>query len=140
MAHFSLSQDAPPIDFETLPQQPEDYDDIHIDTGYFDGSVNELPWVTETPDGNKTRQQSSISVVGPQTPINWHHVQESSPPPKTLQPPHPDTSLKCKHTYCVIPWLCLVSTEWYSRVFSTIKFGTGHPDQSCVFTGNNNLT
>ncbi|NP_001334976.1 collagen, type XXVIII, alpha 1a isoform X1 [Danio rerio] len=108
-------EDTPPIDFETLPQQPEDYDDIHIDTSYFDGSVNEIPWVTETPDGNKTRQQSSISVVGPQTPINWHHVQESSPPPKTLQPPHPDNSLK--HVGCgqgLDPGPCReYSVMWY---------------------------
>lgn len=72
---FSLSQTALPTEFETTSstQQPDDYDDSN----------------EEATNGDKMRHQSSISVVGPQTPIIWRYVPKISPPPRTLPPPPP---------------------------------------------------
>lgn len=101
---FSLSQAELPTEFETTlsPQQPDEYYDTNIDTNWntFDESVSEFPKVTEAPAGDKRRDQSSISVVGPQTPINWRHVPEISPPPRNLPapPPQPDAFVKGKCT------------------------------------------
>ncbi|KAK7138963.1 hypothetical protein R3I93_016165 [Phoxinus phoxinus] len=89
-----------PTEFETTlsPEQPDEYYDTNIDTNWntFDESVNELPKVTEAAAGDKMSDQSSISVVGPQTPINWRHVPEISPPPRNLPapPPQPDAFVK----------------------------------------------
>ncbi|CAM4633962.1 unnamed protein product [Leuciscus chuanchicus] len=89
-----------PTEFENTlsPQQPDEYYDTNIDTNWntFDESVGEFPKVTEAPAGDKRRDQSSISVVGPQTPINWRYVPEISPPPRNLPapPPQPDAFVK----------------------------------------------
>uniref|UniRef100_A0A8C2E1H5 Collagen, type XXVIII, alpha 1a n=1 Tax=Cyprinus carpio TaxID=7962 RepID=A0A8C2E1H5_CYPCA len=45
-----------------------------------------VPNVTDVPVGDRTRQYS-ISLVGPQTPINWWPVPEIIPAPRTLPPP-----------------------------------------------------
>ncbi|XP_067282390.1 collagen, type XXVIII, alpha 1a [Pseudorasbora parva] len=82
-------EDELPTELETTsspPQQPDDYYDT-----IFDESVNELPKGTDTPASDKIRPQSSISVVGPQTPINWQRVPEIGPPPT---PPQPDGLVK----------------------------------------------
>lgn len=87
---MSFSQSALPTEFETT-SSPDDYDDMNIDnnwTPFVEESLSELPKVTDAPAGDKKRQ-SSISVVGPQTPINWWPVPEISPPPQTLPPPAP---------------------------------------------------
>ncbi|KAL0165574.1 hypothetical protein M9458_037418, partial [Cirrhinus mrigala] len=86
-----------PTEFETT-SSPDDYDEMHINnnwTPFVDVSINELPKVTDVPAGDKTRQ-SSISVVGPQAPINWWPVPEINPPPRTLPlpTPQPDTFMK----------------------------------------------
>lgn len=82
--------------------------------------VDELPKVTDVPAGDKTRPPS-ISVVGPQTPINWQPVPER-PPPRTLPPPAPqsDTFMKGKHTTIIAQLIltCIVKASW---VF-TFKF------------------
>ncbi len=88
--NLSFSQPALPREFETT-STPDDYDDMNIDniwTPFVDESLRELPKVTDTPAGDKKRP-SSISVVGPQTPINWRPAPEISPPPRTLPPPAP---------------------------------------------------
>jgi len=93
---FSLSQAELPTEFETTlsPEQPDEYYDTNWNT--FDESVNEGPKATEAPAADKMGHQSSISVVGPQTPINWRHVPETSPPPRNLPalPPQPDAVMK----------------------------------------------
>ncbi|XP_042600717.1 collagen alpha-1(XXVIII) chain-like [Cyprinus carpio] len=94
-------EDALPTEFETT-SSPDDYDDMHINNNwspFVDESLNELPKVTDAPVGDKTRQ-SSISVVGPQTPINWRPVSEISPPPQTLPPPAPQPNDFMKEVGC----------------------------------------
>ncbi|XP_067268029.1 collagen, type XXVIII, alpha 1a [Chanodichthys erythropterus] len=75
-----------PTEFETTSstQQPDDYDDSN----------------EEDTNGDKMRHQSSISVVGPQTPIIWRYVPKISPPPRTLPPPPPQPGAFMKDVDC----------------------------------------
>lgn len=88
---FSLSQTVFPIDFETTSStQPDDYEDKQE---YFN-----FPEMKETTDGEVMSQQSSIPVVGPQTP--WRYVPKIIPSARTLPPPPPQPGafMKGKHT------------------------------------------
>ncbi|XP_059365908.1 collagen alpha-1(XXVIII) chain-like [Carassius carassius] len=86
-----------PTEFETT-SSPDDYDETDINNNdnwmpFVDESLNELPKVTDAPVGDRTRQYS-ISVFGPQTPINWRPVPEMNPAPRSPPAPQPNTFIK----------------------------------------------
>ncbi|RXN20234.1 collagen alpha-1(XXVIII) chain-like protein [Labeo rohita] len=85
-----------PTEFETT-SSPDDYDEMHNNNN-LTPFVDELPKVTDVPAGDKTRPPS-ISVVGPQTPINWQPVPER-PPPRTLPPPAPQSDTFMEDVGC----------------------------------------
>ncbi|XP_050992372.1 collagen, type XXVIII, alpha 1a [Labeo rohita] len=85
-----------PTEFETT-SSPDDYDEMHNNNN-LTPFVDELPKVTDVPAGDKTGPPS-ISVVGPQTPINWQPVPER-PPPRTLPPPAPQSDTFMKDVGC----------------------------------------
>ncbi|RXN06720.1 collagen alpha-1(XXVIII) chain-like protein [Labeo rohita] len=85
-----------PTEFETT-SSPDDYDEMHNNNN-LTPFVDELPKVTDVPAGDKTGPPS-ISVVGPQTPINWQPVPER-PPPRTLPPPAPQSDTFMEDVGC----------------------------------------
>lgn len=111
---ISLSQTALPTEFEptSSTQQPDDYD--------YSQPFIELPGINEAPNGDEMRHQSSISVVGPQTPLIWQYVPKISPPPRTLPPPPPQPGafMKGKCTGLHHNLLSLV-TSWAFTFFHT---------------------
>lgn len=103
---FSLLQTALSTEFETTSSTQQPDEDLQ--------SFTELPRIKEAPNGDKMRHQSSISVVGPQTPTIWRYVPKISPPPRTLPPPPPQPGafMKGKSTGLHHNYVLSLVTSW----------------------------